>query len=289
MLKRVAMGDGAAVEPDAILDFDSVFRREFPVIARTTYLIVHEWAMAEEIAQDAFLELYRKWPRVSRYDRPGAWVRRVALRMAVKAARREQRRGGLERAAVDALPGRHADADDDIIQAVGQLPAAQRAAVVLFYFEDRPVLEVADLLGCAPATAKVHLHRARLRLADLLGEELDDVSDRRLRRDLSTAASTYAPDVEAVLGDVTARGSGAGRAVGSQLGRWPGSRSSQASGCSCTRNADRSDRGGERGDNPSRRPRGAVCRDDRRRPRCGREVDDGSRCGRLGRVHASRG
>jgi RNA polymerase sigma-70 factor (ECF subfamily) len=48
-------------------------------------------------------------------------------------------------------------------------------AVVLHYFEDRPVAEIADVLGCAPATARVHLHKARPRLASLLHEEVDDV------------------------------------------------------------------------------------------------------------------
>lgn len=51
---------------------------------------------------------------------------------------------------------------------------SQRTAVVLFYFEDRPVAEIADLLGCAPATARVHLHKARRRLAATLGGEVDD-------------------------------------------------------------------------------------------------------------------
>lgn len=59
--------------------------------------------------------------------------------------------------------------------AVRLLPLKQRTAVVLFYFEDRPVAEVAQLLGCSPATARVHLHRARRRLAALLGEVVDDV------------------------------------------------------------------------------------------------------------------
>jgi RNA polymerase sigma-70 factor (ECF subfamily) len=40
--------------------------------------------------------------------------------------------------------------------------------VVLFYFEDRPVDEVADLLGCSAQTARVHLFRARKRLGELL-------------------------------------------------------------------------------------------------------------------------
>jgi RNA polymerase sigma-70 factor (ECF subfamily) len=176
MLVVVGGGDGVAGAASEPVDFDTLFRREYPAITRTTYLIVHEWGVAEEIAQEAFLQLFRKWPRVSRYDRPGAWVRRVALRMAVKAARREQRRDSVERAALEPPAGQAAGVDDDILQAVGRLPGAQRAAVVLFYFEDRPVVEVAHLLGCSPATAKVHLHRARMKLADLLGEELDDVS-----------------------------------------------------------------------------------------------------------------
>jgi RNA polymerase sigma-70 factor, ECF subfamily len=68
----------------------------------------------------------------------------------------------------------------DVLQAVRRLPAAQRAAVVLFYFEDRPVAEVAQILACPEVTAKVYLHRARKRLATLLGqkeaEEIKDVS-----------------------------------------------------------------------------------------------------------------
>jgi RNA polymerase sigma-70 factor (ECF subfamily) len=44
----------------------------------------------------------------------------------------------------------------------------------LFYFEDRPLPEVADLLGCSHATAKVHVFNARQRLATLLTEEVLD-------------------------------------------------------------------------------------------------------------------
>jgi RNA polymerase sigma-70 factor (ECF subfamily) len=47
--------------------------------------------------------------------------------------------------------------------------------VVLFYYEDRPVSEIATILGCSESTAKVHLHRARKSLARILGEEAADV------------------------------------------------------------------------------------------------------------------
>lgn len=71
-------------------------------------------------------------------------------------------------------PAPAAPVDIDLLRAVGQLPAQQRAAVVLFYYEDRPVSEIVDLLGCTESAAKVWLHRARRRLADLLDEKVSD-------------------------------------------------------------------------------------------------------------------
>jgi RNA polymerase sigma-70 factor (ECF subfamily) len=65
--------------------------------------------------------------------------------------------------------------DVDLLNAVKQLPTQQRAAVALFYFEDRPLPEVAHILGCSHAAAKVHVFNARKRLAQLLGEEAADV------------------------------------------------------------------------------------------------------------------
>jgi RNA polymerase sigma-70 factor (ECF subfamily) len=64
--------------------------------------------------------------------------------------------------------------DIDLLNAIKQLPTRQRAAVALFYFEDRPLPEVADILGCSHATAKVHVFNARQRLATLLTEEVLD-------------------------------------------------------------------------------------------------------------------
>ena len=63
----------------------------------------------------------------------------------------------------------------DVDGAIRRLPASQRAAIVLHYYEDRPVAEVAAILGCAEATARVHLHHGRNRLRQLLGED-DDVA-----------------------------------------------------------------------------------------------------------------
>ena len=78
-------------------EYDLLFTVEFPAVMRTVYLIIHELDHAEDITQDAFIQLLRHWAKVSRYDRPGAWVRRVAIRLAMDSLRRERLRTALER------------------------------------------------------------------------------------------------------------------------------------------------------------------------------------------------
>jgi RNA polymerase sigma-70 factor, ECF subfamily len=128
---------------------------------------------AEEITQDAFVQLLLHWPKISRYERPDAWVRRVAIRMAARSSRRESLfsllRGEFP-ASREPTGGSH-----DVATAIRRLSTSQRAAIVLHYYEDRPVAEIAAILGCADATARVHLHRGRRRLALLLGEVADVV------------------------------------------------------------------------------------------------------------------
>ncbi|GGB22281.1 RNA polymerase sigma24 factor [Flexivirga endophytica] len=58
----------------------------------------------------------------------------------------------------------------DLTRAVTCLPARQRAAVVLHYFVDLPIADIAELLGCAPGTVKSQLHDARMALEKALGD-----------------------------------------------------------------------------------------------------------------------
>ncbi len=166
------MDGGKLVMNETEADYDLLFSVEFPAVMRTVYLMVHELDRAEDITQDAFVQLLKHWKKVSRYDRPGAWVRRVAMRLAVDTLKRERMRSILERRVEPPTEPRPADVD--VLFAVRSLPPMQRAAVVLFYFEDRPTAEIADILGCSEATARVHLHRARKHLAEDLAEEVNE-------------------------------------------------------------------------------------------------------------------
>jgi RNA polymerase sigma factor (sigma-70 family) len=142
-------------------EFTALFQAEFASVVREVYLVCHDVGRAEEITQDAFVELLRRWRRVAGYDRPGAWVRRVAIRAALRSVRREARRQPLERRAVVGATGSPEPEARELLEVVRSLPPQQRAAVALFYYEDLPVEEVAAVLGCSPATARVHLHKAR--------------------------------------------------------------------------------------------------------------------------------
>ncbi len=155
-------------------DFRWFFTAEYPRLVRTVHGVVQDKALAEDIAQDAFIQLLNHWAKVSRFDQPGAWVRRVAIRMAVRESGRGHRRRVLERSTLDSSPVVPQPGTDlDLHDAIRQLSPRQRAVVVLFYLEDRPMDEVAAILDLAPATGWVHLHRARHQLATILGEELD--------------------------------------------------------------------------------------------------------------------
>src|SRR3954454_9048938 len=85
------MKRGANSPDGADATFDALFRREFGPITRTAYLVVGDWEVAREIAQDAFVQVLRHWEKVQAMDSPGGWVRGVAIRDAVRSRNRAAR------------------------------------------------------------------------------------------------------------------------------------------------------------------------------------------------------
>jgi RNA polymerase sigma-70 factor, ECF subfamily len=154
--------------------FEECFRLEYRGIVRTCYLLVRDAGTAEDLAQEAFTRLFVHWKKVADYESPGAWVRRVAIRLSIDALRRGRLAARLSfRPHPDGKLGSTHHLFD---RAIASLPPRQRATIVLHYFEDRPVEEIARILQCSVSTAKVHLHRARKRLHTLLSDmEISDV------------------------------------------------------------------------------------------------------------------
>ena len=145
-----------------------------PRVARTVHHIVGDRARAEEVTQDAFLALLRHWRTVAGYERPDLWVRRVAIRAAQRERHRAWRRVELERTTLGDQDVEPPTPAPEVLAAVRRLAPKQRAVVVLFYFEDRPMTEIAEILGCSESTGWSQLHTARRHLAEALAEEVPD-------------------------------------------------------------------------------------------------------------------
>lgn len=156
----------------AVPSFIAFYRDEFRSVARLAYVLSGNAGAAEELAQDAFAEAYRRWDEIGRLDQPGAWVRRVVANRAVS---RYRRLGAELRAVVRLGADRAAPTDLSIealavVDAVHRLPTRQAQAIALHYFADLPLAGVAELMECGEETVRTHLKRARHRLGQLLEE-----------------------------------------------------------------------------------------------------------------------
>lgn len=154
----------SATSPEA---FDDFYRREYRQLVGLAFVLTGRHDVAEDLVQQAFTEAHRRWGTVGRYDRPGAWVRKVM----VNRSRSRFRRLGSERRAVTrfaARPMPEAEIDEpatEVIAAIRRLPARQAQVIALQYWDDLPVSEIAECLDCSAETVKTHLKRARARLA----------------------------------------------------------------------------------------------------------------------------
>ena len=125
---------------------------------------------AEEVAQDAFLRAWRALPRFRADARFSTWLYRIAYRRGCDAvaslrARRHRERGlEMAESIADPAPAAGPSGGEELERLVASLPEAQRAAITLFYYQDRSLGEVARILGLPEGTVKTHLHRARAAL-----------------------------------------------------------------------------------------------------------------------------
>ena len=131
----------------------------------------------EDLAQEALTRAWARWGRVSRLDSPEAWTYRVAVNLARSRHRRRQaEQRALAR--VGPIDGEVREVSADAItvrDAVAALPERMRAALVLRYFADLPVDEVAEILGCASGTVKSLTSQAIDRLRTVITFD-DEVS-----------------------------------------------------------------------------------------------------------------
>jgi len=142
-----------------------------PALRRTAYLMTGQWADAEDLTQTALSRLYLAWPRV-RLDGAEGYARMILARSLVDARRRFWHR---ERptSELPELPDLADLAEDrvDLGRALALLPTSQRVVLVLRFWDDLTVQEVADVLRVSPGTVKSRTSRALETMRSLMGPD----------------------------------------------------------------------------------------------------------------------
>lgn len=148
---------------------EALMERYEQKVFRMAVAMLRDAGRAEEVAQDVFVKVWRAFPTYDGRAAVSTWLYAIARNTCLSAVRSESYR---KTATLEGLPEPVAPASDpsgvEWDRYVSQLPDPLRQVVMLFYFEDRSIGEVARMLGVAEGTVKSQLHRARRALADMM-------------------------------------------------------------------------------------------------------------------------
>lgn len=151
---EVAEGSAAGVE--------DLCRAEYPALVRLAFLLTGSTAIGEDLVQEAFVSLLRRWETV---NNPRAYVRACV----VNGAKGHLRRRAVERRHLLDPPRPVASPEiDEMWDLLAGLSPRRRAALVLRFYEDLPIAEIAKVMGVRPGTVKSLIHRGLESLREML-------------------------------------------------------------------------------------------------------------------------
>ena len=179
MAERDFSSGGARGQSDADVAIAELYAAHWRGLVRLAWLLLRDDQGAEEVVQDAFISVHRRWDSLRSHESATAYLRRSV----VNGARSSLRHRGveeryLERQQGDATAhGRHTSAsaeehalDDEatttMIGALGRLPQRQREVLTMRYYLDLSEAEIADALGISAGSVKAHAHRGLAALRD---------------------------------------------------------------------------------------------------------------------------
>jgi RNA polymerase sigma-70 factor (sigma-E family) len=153
-------------------DFDTFVVVRGPALLRFAFVLCGHRHLAEDLVQEVLARLHLQWKRISRMQAPEAYVRTAIVRQYLSWRRR---RASTEQVMAE-LPDRTDPSDleqqlaarDEIWTLLAQLPRAQRAVLVLRFYDDLGDSEIATLLGCAQPTVRANAARALARLRSVI-------------------------------------------------------------------------------------------------------------------------
>jgi RNA polymerase sigma-70 factor (sigma-E family) len=146
--------------------FSDLYGTEHDRLVRLAFVLTGSREVAEDVVQDSFVRLYRRWRSAEHPDR---YLRQIV----VNECKSHHRRTGRERDrramlyVVDSMPDRQGVELADVLL---DLPYRQRAAIVLRYYSDLSENEIAEVLGCRPGTVGSLIHRGLEKLRKVIDE-----------------------------------------------------------------------------------------------------------------------
>jgi RNA polymerase sigma-70 factor (sigma-E family) len=142
-------------------------------LRRTAYLMCGDWHRAEDASQDALVRIYRRWTKLNRERGLNTYAHKAVVSAVLDQAKRPWRR---ERATAEPTelprsgpdPVGTIDTRQLVVAALAQIPAGQRACVVLRHYADLSIEESAQVLDISPGTVKSQTARGLAHLRELL-------------------------------------------------------------------------------------------------------------------------
>lgn len=162
IIKRCQLGDKKA--------FELLYEKNITKALQTSYLIVNNKSLAEDIVQEAFIECYRDIKYLKHSEAFKSWFYKILLRNSWRLSKREKRHK-TEELNLDSLKIVESDFDSKVFESmdlenivqksIGNLNAKLRNIVILYYFNDMSVKEITKVIGCFEGTVKSRLYTAR--------------------------------------------------------------------------------------------------------------------------------
>jgi RNA polymerase sigma-70 factor, ECF subfamily len=169
---RMARDERARVrgaQRGSVSDLEALFRTHWPRAHRAAYLVTHDAAAAEDIAQESFLAALRALDTFDRRRPFGPWLHRIVVNRAIDWTRSRKLRAEVELSeSVPAAPDRPGAPRDDVLAALARLAPEHRAVVVMRYLLEFTPGEIAEALDLPRGTVNSRLRRG----LDTLREEL---------------------------------------------------------------------------------------------------------------------
>jgi len=157
-----------------------LFDAHYAPLCRLAYVILGDAQLAEEMVMEALLKIFKGFGRIRDLDRADIYLRRTVVNLCRSRIRRKAIEMRVNASVLRSEERKGPDWDPELHEtsrivwdAVRRLPERQRACVVMFYYEDLPEAQIAEIMDCSVGTVKSQLSKARAKLESWLGATLE--------------------------------------------------------------------------------------------------------------------